>query len=88
MKNSGKSEEVVCQILVLSQSGWQFILGRDEKMQPRFVDFANFGQGFGFASRETISEAREFSKTLQVGFRQGCDTGVDLCMHHNTMNFF
>ena len=54
------------------------MLGRDEKMQPGFVDFPNFAQGFGFgfAGREAISEAREFSKTHQVGFCQGCDTGV------------
>ena len=49
------------------------MLRRDEKMQPGFVDF---NQGFGFASRESISEARELSTTYQVGFRQGCDTGV------------
>ena len=34
----------------------------DEKMQPGFVDFPNVAQGFGFVSREAISEAREFSK--------------------------
>ena len=51
------------------------MLGRDEKMQPEFVDFPNFAQGFGFASREAISEARDFSKTHQVRFRQFCDTG-------------
>ena len=52
------------------------MLGRDEKMQPGFVDFPNFAQGFGYASREAIFEASESSKTHQVGFRQGCDTGV------------
>ena len=52
------------------------MLGMDEKMLPGFVDFRNFTQGFGFASREAISEARGFSKTHQVGFRQGWDTGV------------
>ena len=56
-------------------------------MHPGFADFAKFAQGFGFASREAISEARELSKTQQVGFRQGYDTGLDLCMHHNTINF-
>ena len=45
-------------------------------MQPGFVDFPNFVKSFGFASREAIFQAREFSKTHQVGFRQGCDTGV------------
>ena len=47
------------------------MLGRDEKMQPGFVDFSNFAQGIGFAGREAISEARDFSKTHKVGFRQG-----------------
>ena len=41
-----------------------------------FVDFQNFAQGFGFADREAISEAMEFSETLWVGFGQGCDIGV------------
>ena len=47
------------------------MLGRDEEMQPRFVDFQNFVQDFGFASREAIQE------THQVGFLHDCDTGVD-----------
>ena len=47
-----------------------------EKMDPGFADFPNFAQGFGCASREAISEAREFSKIYQVGFRKSCDTGV------------
>ena len=51
-------------------------MGRDEEMQLGFVDFPNFAQGFGYASGEAIFEAREFSKTRQVGFRQGCDTRV------------
>ena len=42
-------------------------------MQPGFVDLPNF---VGFASREAISDSREISKTFQVGFRQGCDTGL------------
>ena len=37
-------------------------------MQPGFVDFHDFAQGFGFASREAILEAREFYKTHQVEF--------------------
>ena len=28
------------------------MLGRDEKMQPGFVDFPNFSQGIGFATFE------------------------------------
>ena len=50
--------------------------GRDENMQPGFTDFPNFAKGFGCGSREGIFEARKFSKTHRVGFRQGCDTGV------------
>ena len=29
-------------------------------MQLRFVDFQNFVQGFGFASSEAITEAKDF----------------------------
>ena len=36
------------------------MLGRDEKMHPGFADFQNFAQGFGFASKESIFEVREF----------------------------
>ena len=50
-------------------------------MPPGFVDFPNFAQGFGFTGREAISEVREFSKTHQVGFCQGCHTGVVLLTH-------
>ena len=50
--------------------------GSDEIMRPGFPGFPSFSQGFGFDIRKVISEAREFSKTQQVGFRQGCDTGV------------
>ena len=46
------------------------------KMQPGLADFPNLAYGVGFSSREAISEVREFSKIDQVGFRQGCDTGV------------
>ena len=45
------------------------MLSRDEKMQPGLVDFPVFLPGSWFASREAISEAREISKTHQVGFR-------------------
>ena len=38
-------------------------------MLPGLADFHNFNKGFGFASKETISEAREFSKTHRKGFR-------------------
>ena len=43
---------------VLSQTQWQFMLGRDEKIQLGFVDSQNFAQGFGFASRKSIIKAR------------------------------
>ena len=46
-------------------------------MQPGFVDFQNFAQGFGFAGREAVFEAKESQKSYQVGFRQGCGTRVD-----------
>ena len=52
------------------------MLGSDEIMRPGFLGFPSFSQGFGFAIRKAISEAREFSKIQQVGFHQGCDTGV------------
>ena len=53
------------------------MLGRDEKMQPGFVDFPNFAQWFGFAGREAASEAscRKFSKTHQVGFARAVTQG-------------
>ena len=38
-KNSDESKSVYVKLWVLYQSGWQFMLGVDEKMQPRFVDF-------------------------------------------------
>ena len=45
-------------------------------MQPGFSDFQDFAQGFGFASSEAISKAREPRKTHQVELRKACDTGV------------
>ena len=58
----------------LSQTGWQTMLDRDEQMQPGFVDFQNFAQGFGFARRKaTLGQG--FHQTYQlVGFLQNCDT--------------
>ena len=38
------------------------MLGRDEQMQPEFVDLQNFAQGFGFAEREGIFFGREVPK--------------------------
>ena len=34
---------------VLSQTGWQSMLGRDEETQIGFVDFQIFAQDFGIA---------------------------------------
>ena len=81
MKSSDKSEDAVYQTskYYFSQSGNLCLVGM-KKMQPGFVDFENFVQGLGFAGSEAIYETREFSKTHQVGFRQGCDTGVVLIM--------
>ena len=39
---------------VLFQTGRQFMSGKDEQTQPGFVDFQNFAQCSGFASREAI----------------------------------
>ena len=51
------------------------MLGREEQMQPGFVDFQNFAQGFCFAGREAIFRPG-IPKSNQVGFRQDRDTGV------------
>ena len=45
-------------------------------MQPRFVDFSNFAQGFGFANWEAISEAREVLENPPDEFSQAHNTGV------------
>ena len=45
-------------------------------MQPGFVDFQNFAQIFSFGSGGATFEAMEFQKPHQVGFLQGCDTGL------------
>ena len=55
---SGRVTHKICVIVITE---WQLILGWNEKMQPRFVDFQNFAQGFGFADRDAIFEAIEFS---------------------------
>ena len=83
MKNSDKCEDVVLPTTkcYLNQGGKSCWVGM--KMLPGLGDFQNFEQGFGFASKEAISEAREFSKTRQEGFRQGCDTGVVLITEQN-----
>ena len=52
------------------------MLGGDEQMQTGFVHFQDFTQGFGFASRDAIFEARELYKTHPVGFHLACEKGV------------
>ena len=81
MKNSDRSEDCVCQTFkcYLDQGGNLCWVGMNNAARI-CVDFPNFAQGFGFASREAIFEVREFPKTDQVGFRQGCDTGVVITM--------
>ena len=62
--------------IVLSQTEWQSMLGKDEQMQPGFADFQNFAQGFGFDTREAIFQARnsknptrwDFAKTVAQGW--------------------
>ena len=51
------------------------MLGRDEQMQPEFVDFQNFA-GVLVLLEERLFLGQGFQKIHQVGFRQGCDTGV------------
>ena len=52
-------------------------------MLPGLVDFQNFAQGFGFAGKEAISEAREFWKIRQEGFRRGRPLAVFLITEQN-----
>ena len=47
------------------------MLGRDEQMQPEFVDLQNFAQGFGFAEREGIFSAEKFQKKPPGGISPG-----------------
>ena len=79
MKNSDKSEYIVCQTFncYLNRGGNACWVGM-RKMEPGFVDFPNFAHGFGFARKEAISEAREFLTTHHARFREGCDTGSNL----------
>ena len=52
------------------------MLGRNGKMQPRFVDVSNFAQGFGIANREAISEAREVLENQPGEISPAHNTGV------------
>ena len=52
-------------------------------MPPGLVDFQNFAQRFGFAGKEAISEAREFWKIRQEGFRRGRPLVVVLITEQN-----
>ena len=47
------------------------MLGRDEQIQPEFVEFQNFAHGFGFARREAIFQAKEFQKNPPNGISPG-----------------
>ena len=44
-------------------------------MMPGLVDFQNFAKSFDFASKEAISEAREFSKTPRRDFARAVTQG-------------
>ena len=58
MKNSDQIKDVT--LLSVISNRVAIHVGSDEQMQPGFVDFQNFAQGFGFASRKAIFWAREF----------------------------
>ena len=60
MKNSGQNKDVYVKILSVISNRVAIHVGRDEQMQPGFVDFQDFAQDFGFASRVAIFEVREF----------------------------
>ena len=59
-KNSDESEDVVSQTLSVISIRVVIQLGRDGKMQPGFVDFPNFAQCIGFASRELFLRPESF----------------------------
>ena len=47
-----------------------------KKCSQNLLIFQTLSRVLVLTIREAISEAREFSKTHQMGFRQGCDTRV------------
>ena len=57
------------------------MLGRDEKMHPGFADFQSFGQGFGFASKESIFEVREFWERTRWDFVRVVTQGWFIPLH-------
>ena len=62
------SSKSACQIGLSVVSNRVAMLGRDEQTQPGFVDFQNFVQGFGFASREAIFWPGSFKKPTRWEF--------------------
>ena len=44
------------------------MFGRDEQMQPGFVEFQNFAQSFGFARREAIVRPGSPQKATRWNF--------------------
>ena len=60
------------------------MLGKDENMQPGIADIPNFAQGYGFVSREAISEARELSKPIRWDFTRAITQGWMLPLLHVT----
>ena len=77
MKNSDKSEDVVCQTFKchFNRGGIPCWVGMNKCSQGLLI-FQIFPRVLVLIVyyRESVSEAREFSKTHQVGFPQGCDT--------------
>ena len=51
------------------------MLGRGEQMQPGFVHFQNFPQGFGFASREAIFMLGSFKRLTTWDFVRAVKQG-------------
>ena len=51
------------------------MLGRDERMQPGFVDFQTFAQGFGFSRKEAIFCARDSKKHTRWDFTRTVTQG-------------
>ena len=56
---------------VCSQTGWQFMLGRDGQMQRGFVHFQNFSQGLVLLVRRLFSKPMSLLKKPPGGISQG-----------------
>ena len=52
------------------------MLGRDEQIQPGFVDFQNFAQGFRFARRKAMFKVSQFQKTTRWDFARTVTQGL------------